>query len=123
MDRPLKVYLTGGFAGEKKIRQFTSGFEKENIAYAIRDVTDTLVNLARIREANVFILYTPSLERSDGSHVEFGYALAQGLMPIRVGPPQNLYQAVGEITQFKELDDKVLEFLKTLEPTGEGMWH
>ena len=119
----MKVYLTGGFAGEKKIRQFTSGFEKENIAYAIRDVTDTLTNLARIRQADVFILYTPSLERSDGSHVEFGYALAQGLMPVRVGPPQNLYQAVGEITQFKELDDKVLEFLKTLEPTGEGMWH
>ena len=84
--------------------------------FAKRDLED-------IRNAHAVVCFTkaPNVQHDNngGYHVEFGYALAQGLVPVIVGPRENIFHALDAVMAFDEWGDGVMAFLRGLMPSKE----
>lgn len=80
--------------------------------FARRDLED-------IRNAHAVVCFSKPTntmhDNNGGYHVEFGYALALGLVPVVVGPLENLFHSLKGVTRFDEWSDDVMAFLHELE--------
>ena len=84
--------------------------------FAKRDLED-------IRNSHAVVCFSssPRIAHTNrgGYHVEFGYALAQGLVPVIVGPRENIFHALDAVMAFDEWGDGVMAFLCGLKPEKE----
>ena len=133
MISALSVYLSGDAVWRETFVKYARQLGKAGISCVSEWVFEesesapdhllALANLQNIRDADVFVLFTEGLSSSGEQNVEFGYALAQGLVPIVVGPQYGMFQNLPEVVQFNLWDDGVMKLLTSLEPTGEGKFH
>ena len=133
MISALSVYLSGDAVWRETFVKYARQLGKAGISCvsdwifeepdAIPEYNTALANLQNIRDADVFVLFTEGMSSSGEQNVEFGYALAQGLVPIVVGPQYGMFQNLPEVVQFNLWDDGVMKLLTSLEPTGEGKFH
>ena len=135
MISALSVYLSGEAVWRETFRKYARQLGKAGISCVSEWVFEeedsapdrlhlfALANLQNIRDADVFVLFTEGLSSSGEQNVEFGYALAQGLVPIVVGPQYGMFQNLPEVVQFNSWDKEVMKLLTSLEPTGEGAFH
>ena len=133
MISALSVYLSGDVVWRKTFVKYARQLGKAGISCVSEWVFEeeesapdyrlALANLQNIRDADVFVLFTEGLSSSGEQNVEFGYALAQGLVPIVVGPQYGMFQNLPEVVQFNSWDKEVMKLLTSLEPTGEGAFH
>ena len=133
MISALSVYLSGGVVWRETFVKYARQLGRAGISCVSEWIYEegesapedllALSNLQNIRDADVFILFTEGLSSSGEQNVEFGYALAQGLVPIVVGPQYGMFQNLPEVVQFNLWDDGVMKLLTSLEPTGEGKFH
>ena len=133
MISALSVYLSGDVVWRETFVKYARQLGRAGISCVSEwifeeeeptaDYRLALANLQNIRDADVFILFTAEASSSRDKDVEFGYALAQGLVPIVVGPQYGIFQNLPEVVQFNAWDKEVMNLLTSLEPTGEGAFH
>ena len=80
-------------------------------------------DLEDIRNAHVLLCFTDECSTTGGFHVEFGYALANGLRPIVVGPCSNIFMALPGVVHFTRFSDDVVHYLNLMRPTAHNLQH
>jgi hypothetical protein len=87
--------------------RWIAGLGEEDADNARYDLTDIVV-------ADAFVLFTEHPDTTailhGARHVEFGYALRAGKTVFIVGPRENLFHELPEITHFADADE-LLDFL------------
>lgn len=105
-------------AGHGVTSRWIRGFGKPDADTALYDLTDVVV-------ADALVLFTedPSANvpfaARGGRHVEFGYALRAGKRLFLVGPRENIFHELPDVTAFDDVDE-MLRYFDAFEPTGAG---
>lgn len=128
-----KIYIAGRFSRINEFRriavllrdrgyQITSQWLEEDVApdHTMSDITpeyaqeSAYTDLADIDRADTLLFFSvdPLVGTPRGGrHVEFGYALAQGLQVIVIGPRENIFHYFDNIRNYPTMD----AFLRTTE--------
>ena len=127
----VKVYIAGAYSSQERFKrcaaqlasvgiECTSGWLNEDPngeaeKAATRDpsmgASFASADLVHVRNAHVFLCFTDKPSTTGGLHVEFGYALAEGLLPVIVGPVLNIFMALPSVVRFDRWGLDVVEFL------------
>ena len=133
----LKVYLAARYSLKEQMRAYAAELRAEGIevtsrwldeAYSSNTYDDgkvpynelvmfARVDLQDVEDADVLVFFAEDPEnqpRRGGRHVEFGYALAENKTILVVGPIENIFHNLPEITHFENFE-QVKNTLKTLE--------
>lgn len=133
----IKVYLAAAFGRQAEMRRirdeietFSEGNEKvisSWIDVEVDDATpDTVGNadewqhhaikdLAEVRDADIMVSFTDGTWARGGRHVEFGYAYANDLALIVIGPKEHIFHSLPGVIhfetweRFKEFSDEIRE--------------
>lgn len=120
-----KIYIAGMFGRQKEFQvhrdklinlgyTVTSTWLEENFADPLKDVESSrqaaLLDLKDISKSNVFLVFTEHSNigyYTGGRHVEFGYALALGLIIILCGPRENVFFHHERVNQVNDIDSAI----------------
>jgi len=132
----LRVYLAARYSLKEQLKVYATELRAEGIEVTSRWLEEKyspntqmgevpyneLVMFARtdlqdVEDADVLVFFAEDPEnqpRRGGRHVEFGYALAENKTILVVGPIENIFHNLPEITHFDNFE-QVKNTLKTLE--------
>lgn len=137
MFRVPKVYLAGSYTRKEEIRAYAEELQRMGVEVTARwfrephaaNVTlpevplDKSVQYAQndiddINACDTIISFTEDPVTGTprgGRHVEFGYALAKGKQLICVGPWENIFHYLPQVTHFESWDHLMIEAYKEYE--------
>ena len=143
-DPNLKVYFASRFRRRFELQEYAQQLSFLSISVTSRWIYEDVENdeqaaaavdeimpgkpfakrdLEDIRNSHAVVCFSspPRVAHTNrgGYHVEFGYALAQGLVPIIVGPRENIFHALDAVRVFSEWGDEVMALLHELKPSKE----
>lgn len=123
----IKVYLAAKFGRQKELQEYkklieraghevTSTWLTENFADPLKDIASSreaaLLDLKDIDRSDVFLVFTENPDigyYTGGRHVEFGYALALGLVVILCGPRENVFFHHKRVIQVNDISEAIRE--------------
>lgn len=77
---------------------------ERGIGYAVKDLED-------IQHANLVIVFTGGGNGRGGYHTEVGYALGLGRRLMLVGPRENVFHCLEQVTRY-ETTDQIVKIMK-----------